>query len=188
MRRRIDKHIFFSLVLINFIVALSLIGMVFELSGTLFFLELALLLLFILITLINIKELYNCKRKVWPLLIIFYCANLINLLGLYYIFGLGKVLLAAIFCLLGILFGYSEMNKHDMFCKSIVKQKDEKDVKIKTYKVNQDNKTANKSKTNKKKKVKKKKSFSSKKSKKSSRRKVKDLRLDPKKSLKRKVK
>ena len=74
---------FITMIVIMFILFLSLISIVFDLTGIFFVFELLLLLLFLLFGIIFAAGTLYEWEWIWPGLLIFFGANLINLSGLY---------------------------------------------------------------------------------------------------------
>ncbi len=85
---------FIPMLLIMFILFLSLVSAVFELLGSLFkVFEVALILVFMLCALILMYGAYARSRWVWPAMLVFFSANILNLLIVYRAAGFGGVAL-----------------------------------------------------------------------------------------------
>lgn len=76
---------FVAIIIIMFILFLSLISIVFDLSGGLFIFELLLLLLFLLSGISFTAAVYYSRDWIWRALLVFFGINLINLSFLYFI-------------------------------------------------------------------------------------------------------
>ena len=78
------KGLFLTNLIILFILFLSIISIVFKLTGDFFSFELFLLILFLIISIVLMYGLGSGKRWAWPWMLVFYELNMINLLILYF--------------------------------------------------------------------------------------------------------
>jgi len=131
------KSWFLSILLILFILCLSFISIVFDLSGPLFIVELLLVILFLILSIILVGALYSGSPWVWSVAIVFFSANLINLLGLYFRLGMGEIILPTVLSCLGFVLtaakipskNYSTFTPEESFAEEYVEPIVEKKVK-----------------------------------------------------------
>ncbi|MBW2981283.1 hypothetical protein KY343_00240 [Candidatus Woesearchaeota archaeon] len=99
-----DRNMFFIMIVIMFILFLSLISIIFDLTGGFFVFELLLFLLFLLAGVILTIGVLGSKDWTWPGLLVFFGANLINLSILFWIdASFSKVILPVIVGIAGFL-------------------------------------------------------------------------------------
>ena len=79
-----SRGMFVIMLLIMFVLFLSLIHIVFDLTGGCFIFEFLLLLLFLSAGIIFTAGIYSSGKWVWPGLLVFFGANLINLIFLFW--------------------------------------------------------------------------------------------------------
>jgi hypothetical protein len=117
---------FLSTLIIVFILCLSLISIVFELSGMLFFVEFILLVLFFIISAMIVMNVYGDNKWAKHASLIFFSVNLLNLAGLFFIISLRELVLPGIVSVLGLLISFSGEKRKELTCE--IKPRNEIDI------------------------------------------------------------
>ncbi len=99
---------FITVLLLMFVLFLSMISIIFDFTGSFLIFEIMLTILFLVIALILIHSLNANKRWVWPAMLVFFSANLINQIALYRLVGLSRIILPFAVTALGFVIALSK--------------------------------------------------------------------------------
>ena len=99
--------------LLMFVLFLSIISIIFGLTGRFLLFETVLNIILLIAALKLLISLNSGKRNVWPRLLLFFSLNLINLLVLYKVIGLSELVLPAAMTMLGFVISLSKLRECD---------------------------------------------------------------------------